>query len=112
MPARRRSINAPRRAWPFRRSRNAVQLVPNRKHRRRHKQSAAYHRRVQKKWNKRFGMRAIPAAFMIGAQSGLLGNRATLIVHDEINEMMKRDLIAYPEAPATPSEPKEARTLQ
>jgi len=29
--------------------------VPNRSHKQRRNQSLAYHRRVQKKWNKRFG---------------------------------------------------------
>ena len=73
-------------------SSNAVRLVPVRAHRRRRNQSLAYHLRVQKKWAKRWGTRTVPAAFMLGPSSGLFGNNATLIVHDEIDEQLRREL--------------------
>lgn len=45
---------------------------PIKKHKRRSNQSAAYHRRVQKKWTKRFGTNQVPCAYMInGSAIGL-----------------------------------------
>lgn len=44
--------------------------MPAKVHKRRGGMSEAYHRRIQKKWNKRFGY--VPAAFFIDA-SNLLG---------------------------------------
>lgn len=48
---------------------SAMTSVPVRVHRRRRNQSEAYHRRVQKKWLKRFGMRHVPAAYFCNAEA-------------------------------------------
>lgn len=42
-------------------------IVPNKVHKRRRGQSAAYHRRVQKKWNKRYGTHEEQVAFFINS---------------------------------------------
>jgi hypothetical protein len=50
----------------------AVQQVPVRRHKKRRNQTEAYHRRIQKKWTKRFGMREQPCALQVnGGQFGL-----------------------------------------
>lgn len=43
----------------------AVQTVPLREHKKRHNQSEMYHRRVQKKWTKRWGTKQVPCAYML-----------------------------------------------
>ena len=43
----------------------AVTKRANRIHKKRRSQSAAYHLRIQKKWNKRFGFHHIPCAYMV-----------------------------------------------
>lgn len=57
--------------------------VPNREHKRRRGQSASYHARVQKKWNKRFGMRRQPAAFVINGDALGMPMLNGLFVHPE-----------------------------
>jgi hypothetical protein len=48
--------------------------VPNRAHKRRRNQTDGYHRRVQKKWTKRWGVRVERYALMANPQMvGLLG---------------------------------------
>jgi hypothetical protein len=48
--------------------------VPNRKHRRRPWMSEQYHRRVQKKWNKRFGTHEENCAIFVSpGAAGLFG---------------------------------------
>ncbi len=48
------------------------QQVPVRRHKKRRNQTEAYHRRIQKKWTKRFGMREQPCALQVnGGQFGL-----------------------------------------
>ena len=50
----------------------AVQSVPKRAHKKRRNQTEAYHRRIQKKWTKRFGMKQVPCAYQIdGGRYGL-----------------------------------------
>lgn len=50
----------------------AERIVPRRVHVKRRHQTEAYHRRVQKKWTKRFGTVAEPVAYMVdGAAFGL-----------------------------------------
>lgn len=49
--------------------------VPNRIHKKRKNQSAAYHIRVQKKWAKRFGMHTERFALMVNPKAaGLFGD--------------------------------------
>lgn len=50
----------------------AVQSVPKRAHKKRRNQTEAYHRRIQKKWTKRWGMKQVPCAYQIdGGRYGL-----------------------------------------
>ena len=60
----------------------ACTVKPNRSHKHRWRQSVAYHRRIQKKWTKRFGTTTVPAAYMI--------NGGTLVVHPTIYERIRR----------------------
>ena len=55
-------------------------IVSVRKHKKRHNQSETYHRRVQKKWTKRFGTRIEKVAYLIGGQ---VFGREMLIMHPE-----------------------------
>lgn len=60
-------------------------LVPKRQHQEKPWHSGrVYHRRVQKKWNKRYGMFASPAVYMIDARLIGLGGRQTMIAHPDI----------------------------
>lgn len=45
--------------------------VPVRRHKKRANQSAAYHRRIQKKWNKRWGTKTVRSAYLLNP--GVLG---------------------------------------
>lgn len=63
----------------------AVNVEPVRRHRQRRGQSATYHRRVQKKWLKRFGKKEVPCAYVIDA--GLACGK-TLIVHPSMMERL------------------------
>lgn len=60
----------------------AVTFEPARRHRRSKSQTAAGHRRVQKKWTKRFGTTAKPCAYRLADGS--------LVVHPTIYEAMRR----------------------
>ena len=55
-------------------------IVSLRQHKKRRNQSAAYHRRIQKKWTKRFGTRTELTAYMISG--GPLGP-ARIVVHPD-----------------------------
>jgi hypothetical protein len=43
----------------------AYTYEPIKKHKHRSNQRASYHRRIQKKWAKRFGTKKVPCAFMV-----------------------------------------------
>ena len=60
----------------------AVSRVSVRKHKHRRGQSLAYHRRVQKKWDKRFGFDMKPCIYKLAD--------GTLIVHPTTYEAMRR----------------------
>ena len=50
----------------------AYTYEPVKKHKHRSNQRASYHRRIQKKWTKRFGTKKVPCAFFFnGAALGL-----------------------------------------
>lgn len=73
----------------------ACSTKPARAHKRRRNQTARYHTRIQKKWNKRFGMVKKPAAFMIDTSLLLLpfsGDRprTLLISHPSLVEQIRR----------------------
>lgn len=49
-------------------------VVPVKQHRKRRNQSASYHRRIQKKWTKRYGTRVEHVAYFVSpSAAGLLG---------------------------------------
>jgi hypothetical protein len=58
-------------------------------HRRRRNQTENYHRRVQKKWVKRYGMCSVPCALVIDdtAIGGMLGRM--LILHPQLSGRLK-----------------------
>lgn len=61
----------------------ATKSAPMREHKKRKNQTEAYHRRVQKKWAKRFGTKQVPAAYLI--DNGVLGGRGqSLVVHPDL----------------------------
>lgn len=65
----------------------ALRTESVKKHKKRHGQKDSYHRRIQKKWDKRFGTRSVPCAFKLG------GN--TLVVHPEIMKILRKTAISY-----------------
>jgi hypothetical protein len=88
------NISGPLGGIEVRESINACQTKPARAHKRRRNQTASYHARIQKKWNKRFGMVKKPAAFMIDTSLLLLpfsGDlpRRMLVAHPSIVEQIR-----------------------
>jgi predicted lipoprotein len=83
---------------------NAVQFVPSiniresvhavrfdqiKKHKKVRNQSEAYHRRIDKKWLKRYGKNSVPCAYTI--DNSLMGGvRKTLIAHPDVIKELKR----------------------
>lgn len=61
-------------------------IVSVRQHKKRRNQSATYHRRVQKKWTKRFGTKVEKVAYLIGGNA--LGNQS-LVLHPEHLVMLR-----------------------
>ena len=67
-------------ALRVRESQYATKTEPTMAHKKRRNQSEAYHRRVQKKWTKRWGTKQVPCAYLIdNAAIGLPGR--TLVAH-------------------------------
>lgn len=58
----------------------AMTETPVKEHVKTRSMSDTYHKRVQKKWNKRYGMKYVPGAFQVG-------NR--VIVHPSFYEQLK-----------------------
>jgi len=57
-----------------------VRQVPTRTHKKRRTQSESYHRRIQKKWTKRFGTKPEHYALMINPKvAGLLGGPSLVL---------------------------------
>lgn len=67
----------------------AVARVSNRVHRQRRGQSAAYHARVQKKWDKRFGFSDKPQVY--ATLDPIIG-RTVIIMHSSLYERLKEEL--------------------
>lgn len=65
----------------------AVQSVPKRSHKKRRNQTEAYHRRIQKKWTKRFGMKDVPCAYQING--GRFGLGSILVLPPGMKEQMR-----------------------
>lgn len=59
----------------------ATMTVPVRKHKKRRNQTSAYHRRVQKKWVKRWGTKKEECAFFINMDALGLGIGQRLVMH-------------------------------
>ena len=71
----------------------ATTTEPNKVHKRRRGQTKAYHARIQKKWNKRFGTQQVPGAYLIdGRAIGLFGVDfgKTLVVHPSLTAKLRR----------------------
>lgn len=69
-------------ALQVRESQYATRTEPARMHKKRRNQSSAYHRRVQKKWVKRWGTKQVPCAYLI--DNGVLGlPGSTLVAHPQ-----------------------------
>lgn len=63
-------------------SQYATRTEPTRLHKKRRNQSEAYHRRVQKKWVKRWGTKQVSCAYLI--DNGVLGLPGrTLVAHPQ-----------------------------
>lgn len=61
---------------------------PARLHKKRRNQTDSYHKRVQKKWLKRFGEKATPNAFLVN--EALIGGAGrVLYIHHELWERLK-----------------------
>lgn len=89
------NLSGPLGGIEVRESLNACSTNPARTHKRRRNQTAGYHSRIQKKWNKRFGMVKKPAAFMIDTSLLLLpfsGSRPRrmLVAHPSLVEQIRR----------------------
>ena len=88
------NLSGPLGGIEVRESINACQTKPARAHKRRRNQTNRYHARIQKKWNKRFGMVKKPAAFMIDTSMLLLpfsGDlpRRMLVAHPSLVEQIR-----------------------
>lgn len=65
----------------------ALQTVPVKQHKKRRNQTA-YHRRVQKKWTKRYGTKQVPAAYVLDNRQ-IGGHGQTLVAHPSIVASLK-----------------------
>jgi hypothetical protein len=59
-----------------RQSIHAVAIDQWRKHEKKSWHSESYHKRIMKKWRKRFGVRHVPAMYQLGAD--------TLVIHPDL----------------------------
>lgn len=66
----------------------ALQAVPVKRHKKRRNQTEAYHRRVQKKWTKRYGTKQVPAVYVIDNRV-MGGYGKTLVAHPSILALLK-----------------------
>lgn len=67
----------------------ATESKPVRAHKKRRNQTEAYHKRVQKKWIKRFGRKNVPCVFIIdNSVLGGIGKR--LIVHPALMPALRK----------------------
>lgn len=61
----------------------AMRPEPVKKHKHRHAQTETYHKRIQKKWTKRYGTKQVPCAYMID-NTYLGGFGRTLVAHPSL----------------------------
>lgn len=83
----------------------ATTPTPVRKHKKRRNQTQAYHRRIQKKWTKRFGTKLIPGAYRIDGRA--FGGEEMLVVHPSIERQMR--LMNPNPAPAASGNPTQRK---
>lgn len=63
----------------------AIQRVPVKLHKKRRHQKEAYHKRIQKKWNKRYGTKEQPALYVVDTGAlGWFGGGRRIIAHPAI----------------------------
>lgn len=64
---------------------------PAQRHRKRRNQSAAYHRRIQKKWTKRYGTKDVPSAYIIDTSLISLSGRGekVLVIHPSLMSALR-----------------------
>lgn len=65
----------------------ATTSKPVKVHKRRRNQTLAYHQRIQKKWNKRFGHHLAPSVFQL--DGGKFGLGSMFVVHPEIAKRLR-----------------------
>jgi len=73
----------------IRESVHAVTISQWRVHKKQPWHSDSYHKRVMKKWLKRFGVRHVPAMYKIGAA---IAGRETLVVHPDLMPRLRAEL--------------------
>jgi len=78
-----------------RESLHAVTAEQLRKHEKKPGQSESYHKRINKKWRKRFGMTQIPCMYKIGAQYTGTGREA-LVVHPDLMPKLLESVRSLP----------------
>jgi predicted protein tyrosine phosphatase len=62
----------------------ATQTAPRKQHKKTASMSEFYHQRIQKKWNKRFGMKQAPGCFQLAD--------GTLVMHPDLLELLKQEV--------------------
>lgn len=67
----------------------AVKPGPIKVHKRRRSQTEAYHRRVQKKWTKRHGVRQVPCVYVVDNAS-FGGSGCTMYAHPSLMQELLR----------------------
>lgn len=72
----------------------ATNQVPARAHKRRRNQTEAYHRRVQKKWLKRFGTKSVPGAYLMDARFAMpwAAPGRIVVCHPEIAKLLREQM--------------------
>lgn len=78
----------------------ATTSKPVKVHKRRRNQTLAYHQRIQKKWNKRFGHHLAPAVFQL--DGGKFGLGSMFVVHPEIAKRLRAAAAETGQASAKP----------
>lgn len=77
-----------------RQSLHAVTSEQARKHEKKPWQSESYHKRIDKKWRKRFGIRYVPCMYKLGRAA--TGGREVLMVHPDLMPKLRAATQASP----------------
>lgn len=92
LPARMLGARASYGGFPIHESMGAVTEEQWRNHNPR-KGSPAYHRRIQKKWKKRYGTRLVPAAYMADFKALGMGQGMAYIMHPALVVKLKQEIL-------------------